>query len=30
LPDIVRKSHERLCTVSRTVELGTPVRPRIA
>jgi len=29
LPDIVFKSHERLCTVSRTVELGTPVTPRI-
>jgi uncharacterized OsmC-like protein len=29
LPDIVRKSHERLCTVSRTVELGTPVTPAI-
>ena len=29
LPDIVRQSHERLCTVSRTVELGTPVTPRI-
>jgi putative redox protein len=29
LPDAVRKSHERLCTVSRTVELGTPVRTRI-
>lgn len=26
LPDAVRKSHERLCTVSRTVELPTPVR----
>jgi putative redox protein len=25
LPDIVKKSHDRLCTVSRTVELGTPV-----
>jgi len=25
LPDIVRRSHDRLCTVSRTVELGTPV-----
>jgi putative redox protein len=25
LPDIVRKSHDRLCTVSRTVALGTPV-----
>lgn len=30
LPDAVRQSHERLCTVSRTVELGTPVTPRIA
>lgn len=29
LPDAVRKSHDRLCTVSRTVELGTPVTPRI-
>ncbi len=29
LPDAVRKSHDRLCTVSRTVELGTPVRTRI-
>jgi uncharacterized OsmC-like protein len=29
LPDIVRKSHERLCTVSRTIELGTPVSTRI-
>jgi putative redox protein len=29
LPDAVRKSHERLCTVSRTVELGTPVATRI-
>jgi len=25
LPDIVKKSHDVLCTVSRTVELGTPV-----
>jgi uncharacterized OsmC-like protein len=25
LPDILQKSHERLCTVSRTVELGTPI-----
>ncbi|CAL9333248.1 OsmC family protein [Streptomyces sp. enrichment culture] len=25
LPRAVRTSHERLCTVSRTVELGTPV-----
>ena len=29
LPDAVRKSHDRLCTVSRTVELGTPVTMRI-
>ena len=30
LPDIVKKSHDRLCTVSRTIELGTPVRSVIA
>jgi putative redox protein len=30
LPDAVRQSHDRLCTVSRTVELGTPVETRIA
>ena len=29
LPGIVARSHDRLCTVSRTVELGTPVTPRI-
>ena len=29
LPDAVRRSHDRLCTVGRTVELGTPVRTRI-
>ena len=29
LPDAVKRSHDRLCTVSRTVELGTPVRPLI-
>jgi putative redox protein len=29
LPDAVRKSHERLCTVSRTVEIGTPIATRI-
>jgi putative redox protein len=29
LPDAVRKSHERLCTVSRTVEIGTPITMRI-
>jgi uncharacterized OsmC-like protein len=25
LPEAVRRSHDRLCTVSRTVELATPV-----
>ena len=30
LPDIVRKSHERLCTVSRTIELGTPIATQIS
>jgi len=29
LPDAVDRSHDRLCTVSRTVELGTPVATRI-
>ncbi len=29
LPAAVRKSHDRLCTVSRTVELGTPITDRI-
>ena len=29
LPDAVKKSHQRLCTVSRTVELGTPIATRI-
>jgi len=29
LPDAVKKSHDRLCTVSRTVELGTPIATRI-
>jgi uncharacterized OsmC-like protein len=29
LPDAVRQSHERLCTVSRTVELGTPITTHI-
>ena len=29
LPEAVRRSHDRLCTVSRTVELGTPVETRI-
>jgi putative redox protein len=25
LPDVVKKSHDRLCTVGRTIELGTPI-----
>ncbi len=29
LPGAVRRSHDRLCTVSRTVELGTKVTPRV-
>jgi uncharacterized OsmC-like protein len=29
LPDAVRKSHDRLCSVGRTVELGTPIATRI-
>jgi uncharacterized OsmC-like protein len=29
LPDAVRMSHDRLCTVSRTVELGAPIAMRI-
>jgi uncharacterized OsmC-like protein len=29
LPDAVKKSHDRLCTVGRTVELGTSVTTRI-
>ena len=29
LPDAMKRSHDRLCTVSRTVELGTPVATRI-
>jgi len=29
LPDAVRMSHDRLCTVGRTVELGTPIATRI-
>lgn len=28
LPDAIRRSHDRLCTVSRTVERGTPVDTR--
>jgi putative redox protein len=30
LPGAVRRSHDSLCTVSRTVELGTPVSTTIA
>jgi uncharacterized OsmC-like protein len=30
LPRAVQMSHDRLCTVSRTVELGTPVTTRLA
>jgi putative redox protein len=30
MPDIVRKSHEKLCSVGRTVELGTPIATRIS
>ena len=29
LPDAAKKSHDRLCTVSRTVEIGTPIATRI-
>jgi putative redox protein len=29
VPEAVKKSHDRLCTVSRTVELGTPIATRI-
>jgi putative redox protein len=29
LPTAVQRSHDRLCTVSRTVEVGTPVRVEI-
>ena len=30
LPDAVEKSHDRLCTVGRTVELGAPITTHIA
>jgi uncharacterized OsmC-like protein len=30
LPGAVKVSHDRLCTVSRTVEVGTPIVSRIA
>jgi uncharacterized OsmC-like protein len=29
LPAMVAKSHDRLCTVTRTIERGTPVSPHI-
>jgi putative redox protein len=29
LPDAIKKSHDRLCTVSRTIEFGTPIATRI-
>ncbi|HEU4675537.1 MAG TPA: OsmC family protein [Motilibacteraceae bacterium] len=29
LPDAVQRSHDRLCTVGRTVELPTPVTTRV-
>jgi putative redox protein len=29
LPDIAKKSHDRLCTVSRTIELGPHIATRI-
>ena len=30
LPDAVARSHDRLCTVGRTVEIGTPVATSVA
>jgi putative redox protein len=29
LPDAVQQSHDRLCTVGRTIELGTPITARL-
>src|SRR5262244_185361 len=29
LPDAVKRSHDSLCTVGRTVEIGTPITTRI-
>jgi len=29
MPDVVRKSHDKLCTVGRTIELGTPITARV-
>ena len=30
LPDAIARTHDRLCTVSRTIEIGTPVATSIA
>lgn len=30
LPEALKRSHDRLCTVSRTIELGTPIEARLA
>ncbi|MGW4944023.1 OsmC family protein [Actinoplanes sp. NPDC004185] len=30
VPRLIQQSHDRLCTVSRTVELGTPVSTRLS
>ena len=30
LPDAVRRSHDRLCTVGRTIELGTPITTNVS
>ena len=30
LPSAIQRSHERLCTAGRTVEVGTPIRAHIA
>ncbi|MEY2522802.1 MAG: putative redox protein [Ilumatobacteraceae bacterium] len=30
LPDAITRTHDRLCTVSRTIEIGTPVSTSIA
>jgi putative redox protein len=30
LPRAVRRSHDRICTVSRTVELGTPISTTVS
>lgn len=29
LPEALKRSHDRLCTVSRTIELGTPIEARL-